>query len=354
MPIVTLYNHKGGVSKTTTTFNLAHLLVAMGKRVLLVDADPQCNLTELCLGKVIAELDVLTEKTGIIQELPGTSILDALKPRIEGEVAAVNVDAINTASLVPGLDLMRGSVDLTSIEDDIAEAHTQRFAARTNLMRTYVSVGDMLVRMAATRKYDYIFIDLGPSAGALTRACFLACDAFFVPVAPDRFNVQAIRTLSAILARWLEEHAQIRETYESYSLPIRMGKPVFLGAISQFFKVYKGKPKAGFEVWIKRIPEQIATHLVPVLEKHSTPQRLLCPLGSAQFIAAQIPDFGTLAPLMQEVGKPVFGIAQEDTALVTESGIAWAGGTWADAEERMKKYKVCLEQLATRLENCGI
>lgn len=349
MTILTLYNHKGGVSKTTTTFNLAHFLVASGRRVLLVDADSQCNLTELCLGTVIAQLDLLTETTGIVQELPGTSILDALRPRIEGDVPAINIDAIDTVSLSPNLDLIRGSVDLTSIEDDIAEAHTQRFSARTNLMRTYVALGDMLVRLSQTRKYDYVFVDLGPSAGALTRSFFLACDAFFVPIAPDRFNVQAIRTLSAIVSRWLDEHSQIRDTYQSYTLPVRHGRPVFLGAISQFFKVYKGRPKAGFEVWLKRIPEQIATHLVPVLLKHSTADRPLCPLNPEQFIAAQIPDFGTLAPLMQEVGKPVFGISQQDTALVTESGVAWAGGTWTDAEKRMAGYRACFSQLADRL-----
>lgn len=348
MQIVTLYNHKGGVSKTTTTFNLAHFLASNGKKVLLVDADTQCNLTELCLGRLIAEIDAKEEETGIAQDLPGTSILDALKPRIDGEVAVVDVTAIKTIPLAENLDLLRGSVDLTSIEDDIAEAHAQRFAARTNLMRTYVAIGDMLVRLAKRNGYEYILIDLGPSAGALTRAFFLACDAFFVPVAPDRFNVQAIRTLSTITARWLEEHAQIQETYFSYSLPVRHGRPIFLGAISQFFKVYKGKPKAGFEVWMKRIPDQIRQHLLPALEKYSTAQKSLCPLSPGDFIAAQIPDFGTLAPLMQEVGKPVFGIQREDTALVTESGVPWGGGTWADAERRMADYKACFAQIASR------
>jgi chromosome partitioning protein len=349
MAIVTLYNHKGGVSKTTTTFNLGHLLARLGKRVLLVDADAQCNLTELCLGKVIADLDAITEKTGIVQELPGSSVLDALKPRIEGEVPVVNVEVIEPVEIVARLDLLRGSVDLTSIEDDVAEAHAQRFTGRTNLMRTYVAIGDMLVRLSQHRKYDYVFIDLGPSAGALTRSFFLACDAFFVPVAPDRFNVQAIRTLSAIVGKWLDEHAQIRETYQSFSLPVRPGRPVFLGAISQFFKIYKGKPKAGFEVWIKRIPDQIATYLLPILLKHSTPEHQLCPLKSSEYIAAQIPDFGSLAPLMQEVGKPVFDIAQEDTANITESGVAWAGGTWDDAVKRMATYKDSLEHLVVRL-----
>ena len=349
MPIVTLYNHKGGVSKTTTTFNLAHFLVDEGKRVLLVDADSQCNLTELCMGTVIAELDALAEKTGIIQELPGSSILDALKPRIDGEVPIVDIDSIRTVELKPGLELIRGSVDLNSIEDDISEAHSQRFAARTNLMRTYVAIGDMLERLSSSRKYDYVFIDLGPSAGALTRSFFLACDAFFVPVAPDRFNVQAIATLSAIVGRWLDEHSQIKHTYESFGLPVRHGTPIFLGAISQFFKLYKGRPKPGFEVWMKRIPEQITTCLVPALARHSNAGHVMCPWKPEEYIAAQIPDFGTLAPLMQEVGKAVFSISQADTALVTEAGGQWGGKTWTDAERRMESFRASFKLLADRL-----
>ena len=47
---IALFNHKGGVSKTTTTFHLGWMLASKGKRVILADADPQCNLTGLVLG----------------------------------------------------------------------------------------------------------------------------------------------------------------------------------------------------------------------------------------------------------------------------------------------------------------
>ncbi|NEO61209.1 MAG: ParA family protein, partial [Moorea sp. SIO4G2] len=47
---IALFNHKGGVSKTTTTFNLGWMLASKGKRVILVDTDPQCNLTGMVLG----------------------------------------------------------------------------------------------------------------------------------------------------------------------------------------------------------------------------------------------------------------------------------------------------------------
>ena len=48
--IISLFNHKGGVSKTTTTFHLGWMLAILGKRVMIVDTDPQCNLTGMCIS----------------------------------------------------------------------------------------------------------------------------------------------------------------------------------------------------------------------------------------------------------------------------------------------------------------
>lgn len=53
---IALFNHKGGVSKTTTTFNLGWMLASKGKRVILVDTDPQCNLTGMALGEETEDL----------------------------------------------------------------------------------------------------------------------------------------------------------------------------------------------------------------------------------------------------------------------------------------------------------
>src|SRR5437868_1241944 len=92
--IITLYNHKGGVSKTTTTYHLAYALVEqLNLKVLVVDGDPQCNLTELCLSQQIDKLDELEAK-GQATQLPGTSIKDALWPRLDGDRPEVDVDAI--------------------------------------------------------------------------------------------------------------------------------------------------------------------------------------------------------------------------------------------------------------------
>lgn len=348
--IVTLYNHKGGVSKTTTTFNLAHLLAEKGSRVLVVDADPQCNITELLLAKTIAEYDAQELETGVQKQLPGTSLLDALLPRIQGSVPEVDITKVTAAEVTPRLHLIPGSVALNSIEDAIAEAHLQRLANKTHEKRTYVAIGDFLSRLAALRGYDYVFIDVGPSSGAITRSCFLSCDAFLIPVAPDRFNVQAIGTLSSIVDRWLSEHAQVLPDFLSLGLPVRTGKPRFLGTISQFFKTHRGVPKPGYKLWMGRIPGVINQKLLPVLKKHSTPSLDLAgglTVDTCQ--AAAIPDFGSMGPLLQETGKAVFQITQADTALVTEKGQPWGGATWADAKERIEAFKSALELIAARL-----
>jgi cellulose biosynthesis protein BcsQ len=322
--IITLYNHKGGVSKTTTTFNLAHLLAEKKKKVLVVDADPQCNITELLLAPVIAQLDEEAAKNNGENKIPGTSLLDLLKPRIEGNTPEVEIKNVEVVEINQYLDCIPGNVALNSIEDAIAEAHIQRFTPKTHEKRTYVAIGDFLTRFGQEKGYNYILIDVGPSSGALTRSCFLACDAFFVPVSPDRFNVQAISTLSTIIDRWIGEHAQIYDEFKKIGLPIRLGRPQFLGTISQHFKISKGRPKPGFQLWMDRIPKSVIKNLMPVLKKHSLDGLdLTSGLNIETISVTEIPDFGSLAPLMQEFGRAIFQIEQEDTKVINK-GIKWA------------------------------
>lgn len=351
MKIVTLYNHKGGVSKTTSTFNLASYLAEKGQRVLMVDADPQCNLTEIALAPIIEQIDREAEasQADSVPELPGTSLLDALNQRIQGDAAFIDIDKVKTVTIDDNLQLLRGSVDLSSIEDELSEAHLQRLSMRTNLMRTYIATGDFLTRLSEKLQLDYIFIDVGPSSGALTRSFFLVCDAFFIPVAPDRFNVQAVATLAKIVDRWMSEHALVKKQYEDLGLPIRQGTPAFLGAIVQAFKLYAGEPKPGFRLWMDRLPIEIVKQLKPTLDKHSKESKLYLPSSNGP-VVAQVPDFNQLAPLMQEVGKAVFSLKQEDTARITPTGKPWAGNNWTKAQKRMDDYKNLFKEIALVLE----
>lgn len=150
--IITLYNHKGGVSKTTTTFNLAHLLSENGSRVLVVDADPQCNLTELLLAKLIEETDAKQEDQNIEIELPGTSLLQLMQPRISGDRADVDIADVKTVVVNNYMELLRGDVSLSEIEEALAEAHIQRFSNKTHEKKTYVALSAFLRKFGDEKK----------------------------------------------------------------------------------------------------------------------------------------------------------------------------------------------------------
>ncbi|BDT70192.1 hypothetical protein os1_43850 [Comamonadaceae bacterium OS-1] len=254
--IVTLYNHKGGVSKTTTTFNLAHAIAEKyGTKVLIVDADPQCNLTELALSPLIEKLDILAVNQGIENQLPGTTILDALKPRFIGDSSSVDIDAIELLPLDNSNDrvfLLRGDISLSESEDTLSQAHSMRTTTDLHQKRNYVAIHDMLRRLGKKYEFHHILIDVGPSAGALTRTCFLASDIFMVPVFPDRFNYQAIGSLSQIISKWIREHDGIVEDFKQLGLNVSRGKPEFRGIIMQRFQKYGDVAKPAFSHWMKK------------------------------------------------------------------------------------------------------
>ena len=349
--VITLYNHKGGVSKTTTTFNLAHYLSQSGKKVLTVDADPQANLTELMLAPIIAKLDEKEQQTGEKYELEGTSLLELLNPRIDGDISEIDVSNVRTIEVADNLELLRGDVNLSSIEDSLAEAHIQRFSNKTHEKRTYVAIGDILNRYSELNQIDYVLIDVGPSSGALTRACFLACDGYFVPTAPDRFNVQAIGTLSTIIRKWIREHSQVFDEFKELGMPIRDGKPKFLGVILQNFKIRGGKPKPTYQMWMDRIPTKVQTSLFPSISEFNVESRdLTSGLIGDDIVVSQIRDFEGLAPIMQECGKAMFDITIDDTRATNVKGTAWSGVAWTQAQERMENYKDCIANMADNLE----
>lgn len=330
--ILTLYNHKGGVSKTTTTYHLAHALVESQKRkVLLVDADPQCNLTELCLFDILEELDA-KEEAGEQTSIPGTTVRDALWPRLEGERANVDVDAIQLVQPVADkqLYLFRGDIALSEAEDRLSYAHSQRLTTDLHQKRNYVAVHDMLRRLGDRDGFDYILVDVGPSAGALTRSFFLACDRFMVPVAPDRFNYQAIGTLAAILRKWFVEHLAVIADFKKLGLNVPAEVPQFMGLVMQRFLRIRGNPKPSFQLWIDKIKRRVVEDLIPTLIEAAGKEAIAKPV-TTEPIVVEIPEFASLGPMMLSVGKPVWNLSKQDTG--------WQGNVWDDRSKEMAKFR---------------
>ena len=173
---LTIFNHKGGVGKTTLTMNLAAVLAGRGKRILLVDSDPQCNLTSYLVTDEVVD-DLLDNSDGP----EGATVWSAVKPVSE---AVGGVRAIAHIEVgIDGLYLLPGDIRLSEYESDLTEFWAQCFQRKSRGFRGTTALSELVSQVAAELKIDLVFFDTGPNIGALNRAILLDCDFFIVPLA---------------------------------------------------------------------------------------------------------------------------------------------------------------------------
>lgn len=168
MKIITFANHKGGVGKTTSTLNVAQTLVRDGYKVLLVDCDAQCNLTQ---------------SLNLPAEYPDLGLVLSNKARLE-EVVIEDVDE--------NLSLVAATPELDFLEKVLAQQFGYEHILRTNL----APVRD---------RYDFCIIDTPPRLSALTYAALVASDRVFIPCQPEFYGYTGLTNLLEACTR-VSEH----------------------------------------------------------------------------------------------------------------------------------------------------
>lgn len=305
--MISLFNHKGGVSKTTTTFGLGWAMADAGKRVLIVDCDPQCNLTGSVLGFMEPK-----EFEDFYSTHPTANINSAVAPVFGPAAAALTVaDVVPTKN--PRLFLLAGHIDFAINETQlsIALGTGSTLPALQNLPGALHHV----LRMTAVQhQIDYVLLDLSPSVGALNQCLLMGSDYFIVPTFPDFYCAQAVRSLATVLPRWNTGVGSFRRAGIRYPMPSE--PPTLLGTVSQRYRPYRGAPAASFQDWINRIRDDVNTILVPALQ----------PLGmvvsdtdfqahvsaDAPYNLANVADFNSLIALSQNHAKPAFALADAE------------------------------------------
>lgn len=305
---IAVFNHKGGVGKTTLTVNIAAALARLGKNVLLIDSDPQCNLTSYLIAPEVVD-DMLDSS----ETASGRTVWSAVQPVAEGTAEVKIVAPIETA--ISRLFLIPGDIALSKYEQDLHTSWGECFQRRVRGFRGVSALSILVNTVSATSEIDYVFYDSGPNIGPLNRSILLDCDFFIVPAACDGFSVRAFRTLGRTLYDWINDWrtALTIAPDDTYLLP---GRPVFAGHIIQRFREWAEQPAAAYQAFIPKIERGVTSDIVNVLRELD---RSLAPLASTQYKLGQIKDFGRLAPEAQIDGVPIWEVGN-----ATESERAWA------------------------------
>lgn len=338
MKVISLFNHKGGVSKTTTTFNLGWMLAAQGHRTLIVDADPQCNLTALVL-----DYNATEDIEEYYRNNPGCDISTGLEPVMSGRLTGL-VPGSPSSTSNPGLFLYCGNLGLSEIETQVSVALTTSTAIPA-IRNIPGSLGHLIRLTADALNIEYVLIDMSPSVGAINQCLLMASDFFIVPTSPDFFCAQAIKSLSSIVPRWNREITPFRSPDLDYSIPEQV--PRFLGFISQRYRPRSGVPARSFQRWIEVIRETVSQRLIPALMPigMTISQQTFesCISGDEPFNLANIADFNSLIAQSQKHNVPIFALS--------DTQIEQGGVILENMIESRENFKRVFETLANEIHN---
>lgn len=285
-----LFNHKGGVGKTTLTVNLAFALADLGKNVLLVDSDPQCNLTSYLVDAAAVDkwLDEAEGKNG-------RTIWSALRPVVQAGKEAKEISPFERSR---GVFLVPGDIRLSEYELNLNQSWTDCFQRKIRGFVETTALAQLVTQCAKTTKADYVFYDIGPNIGPLNRAILLDCDFFIVPAACDYFSTRALKTLGHSVASWIKDWNVI-STLAPSDVELLPGKPIFLGYVLQRFRMYGGEITSTHKEYARQLDRHIFSDVISVLREVDAG---LAPGTLSQFKLGQIKDFASIANLAQRQG----------------------------------------------------
>lgn len=304
MKSIAVFNNKGGVGKTTLLANIASFLkIRKHERVLLVDADPQCNASIYTMPISFIE-ETYSKKN------PDT-IYNIVKPvkRAEGFLSWDKMPIVHSEGF--GVDVILGDTRMSNAEDFLSKDWVDCINGEARAFKSTLMFKQLM--MQAEGHYDYVFFDVGPSLGAINRIVLIACDYFLIPMSSDVFSLKAVENISIALKGWKEDFrlgmSRFRDKeHEEYQLDgVSVDFNVrFIGYVTQQYvsKTVAGtrRPVHAYDTILRNVGTLISKSLH---EFYDISIEECLKLG-------EIPNFNSLIPLSQIHNKSIFRLESQD------------------------------------------
>lgn len=324
------FNNKGGVGKTTLLCNLAgSLAIQHNKKVLVIDADPQCNASAYLLAE-----------DALIQAFLGNDIysIDSFfEPIRKGRGYPTDLPDVSRSERFR-LDVVVGDPKLSIREDLLA---TDWAATRNGDPRGFQTTYAFRELISRFGSYDFVFVDMGPSLGALNRSILLGVDQFLMPLSVDIFSLMAIENIIKSLDNWkraLSDAIQKHLDEEGDNFEIG-GSPVkwdldFCGYVMQ---QYRAKSKGGVR--------QAVFAFERIIDKQREEISALCKFFGVDPEAldlGEIPTLSSVVPLSQQAHAPIFELSSKDGVV---------GSQYTRVSEAAEFFHKISRNLLERLDN---
>lgn len=333
---IALFNHKAGVSKTTTTFHLGWKLAQMGHRVILVDADPQSSLTELVLRYGPSELETFYRRE------PDRNFKSGLAPAFEFRPSIIEpIECLVTSQ--KGLYLLPGHVALTEYESTLGIAQSLTDSAHS-LQNLPGSISRLLEKTAKHLDADYVLIDMNPTLSAFNQNLLMTSDYFIVPTSPDFLSALAIESLAKVISGWRNwsKKAQASPVLRNAIYPFPHATPKFLGTLIHDCCQADGRITTDNNEVIDALNASVMNRLVPALRDRdmTLPDEEYRLAGLDQYCLAMIPDSDWLIEVSRKRRIPVFNLTVDQTGRT---------GTTRTTQESQHRFHQLFEDAANKI-----
>ena len=337
VPVLTFFNNKGGVGKTSLAYHLAWMLADLDYRVLACDLDPQANLTAAFLDE--GRLENLWYESNDASASRST-IFECVKPLTEvGDLHSPYLQSVFLQQRLSGdLKLIPGDLALAEFED-ILSTEWPNAMGSTNLYRSFrilTAFSTIMQQGAVEMDASIILADVGPNLGAINRSALIASDYVVVPLGADLFSLRGLQNLGPTLKRWRQDWERRRGNWNAPDFPLPKGDMKPIGYIMQQHGVRLERPVKAYDKWVNRMPEEYARNL---LDNNAGPYAFT-PEEDPENSLATVKHYRSLVPMAQEARKPIFHLTPADGAI---------GAHAAAARDAHKDFKILAEKITERI-----
>jgi len=302
IPVLTFFNNKGGVGKTSLVYHLSSMFAELNVRILAVDLDPQANLTAAFLDE-----DALAT---IWEEGKNVStIFRSVRPLLDvGDFACVEYQTIN-----PWLALIPGDLGLSGFEDQLSSTWTEVMDDKNKTRPFRILTAFWRSAQESARRFgaDLIVMDVGPNLGAINRAVLLGSNYVVVPLGADLFSLQGLRNLGPALRDWRSGWNTRRNSWIQPEFDLPSGEMTAVGYIAMRHGVRLTRPVKAYTRWLAQIPHEFRHSVMGV----ETGDSATMPLEQDPYCLAMLKNYNSLMPLGQETRKPIFFLKSSDGAI---------------------------------------